>query len=70
MALCINAHSFDIKHDLYMISGGRQDLILEAEAANMEIKMIAMKEKGGNYGQGENNYGSQYQQDGSYGDQG
>eukprot|EP00957_Ditylum_brightwellii_P057481 4358301-Ditylum_brightwellii.AAC.1 len=36
----------DSKHDLWMISGGRQDLVLETEVANMEIKMGIKKKKG------------------------
>eukprot|EP00957_Ditylum_brightwellii_P104708 7979925-Ditylum_brightwellii.AAC.1 len=51
MALCANAYSVDIKHDSWMISEGRQDLVLEIKVVNMEIKMGIMKEKGGNNGQ-------------------
>eukprot|EP00957_Ditylum_brightwellii_P116948 8920940-Ditylum_brightwellii.AAC.1 len=60
MTLCPNAHDCDIKHDLWTISGGRQDLLLEAKVAGMETKMVPMEEKWGNYGQGGNNYRSQY----------
>eukprot|EP00957_Ditylum_brightwellii_P034714 2631215-Ditylum_brightwellii.AAC.1 len=52
---CVLMHIYlDSKHDLQMISRGRQDLVLETKVANMEIKMGIMEGKGGNYGQGRN----------------
>eukprot|EP00957_Ditylum_brightwellii_P167962 12785426-Ditylum_brightwellii.AAC.1 len=49
---CVLMHiNLDIKHDLWMISEGRQDLVLKTKLANMEIKMGIMEEKGGNNGQ-------------------
>jgi hypothetical protein len=49
--MCID---LDSKHDVWMISGGRQDLVLETKVANMEINMGIMEEKGDNYGQERN----------------
>eukprot|EP00957_Ditylum_brightwellii_P023641 1784266-Ditylum_brightwellii.AAC.1 len=76
MTLCPNAHDFDNKHDPWTISRGRQDLLMDANATNMETKMVTMEEKGGNYGQednygqGGNTYESEYRQNGNYGDHG
>eukprot|EP00957_Ditylum_brightwellii_P197335 15034340-Ditylum_brightwellii.AAC.1 len=56
MALCPNAHDYDIKHDHWTISRGRQDLVFDAKAAIMETNMVAIEKKKGKYGQG-SNYG-------------
>eukprot|EP00957_Ditylum_brightwellii_P079290 6029204-Ditylum_brightwellii.AAC.2 len=45
MALCANTYDFDIKYNPLMISGGRQDLVLETKVVNMETKMGIMKKR-------------------------